>query len=240
MAGSGIRVTPARRPSIDAGGITPIGVLAPGLTLANLAVAVEQATPLLHRDRRGDAHAQAHLLLGAEGELVRVGGELGVEDEHGARRAGQDGYAAGLETDGRLARPRHVTVADDERSPPRPSRGWFDEPLVLNPALVSPEVDSIDVAERQPEARVHRGVVGRIGPLHRREAARHGNRAGSVELGEVGAEHRLVAKYVGGQRISTELDLEPVPGAHERHFGSIVVGPHGDRDHDQRGQPRSA
>jgi hypothetical protein len=79
--------------------VAPVGCVAPDLLLIETAVAVEDAAAVLYRQRGGDADAEAHFFLVAEGEVGHAGVKSGVDEEQGPRGAGEDRVPAGFRAD---------------------------------------------------------------------------------------------------------------------------------------------
>jgi hypothetical protein len=89
----------------------------------------------------------------------------------------------------------------------------LDETFVSHESLVAPEVLAADVAEGEPDAGVHRGVVGGVFAFDGRMAAREEAAAGGVDGSPVGAADRVVAEDVRRDGMLAVGDDEPVgPG----------------------------
>ena len=71
---------------------------------------------------------------------------------------------------------------------------WFDEFLMPDGCFVAPEILAADVAEREPDAGMHRGVVHGINSGHGRMCASDLDAVRRVDVREVGAEDVGVGK----------------------------------------------
>ncbi len=187
--------------------IAPVRLLAPHLFLVLRSVAVENPPAALDRERRGDAHAQSHLFLIAEAELLRAGEFRRPVDEVAVRADG-DREAAHLVAHGLAV--RGVAVADRKRAAVLRGLRLLDELDVRDSALVPPEVGPAEVAEREPQPGVHGVVVGRVDARERRVVARHLRAAGRADVREVRAPDRAILPDVGRERLTADLDVEAV------------------------------
>lgn len=145
----------------DAGVIAPRGGLAPRRLRGFHAIGAEDFATILFGKRRGDARAETHFLLVPEGELVVVGAEGRVPDEQPSARSRRERDAIRERTN-RFGVRSPQAAFGGEAEPAVVDRRWFREANVFDAALVAPEVRAADVAKREPEARVHRVVIGGV------------------------------------------------------------------------------
>src|SRR5262249_22407709 len=96
----------------------------------------------------------------------------------------------------------------------------LDEADMLHGPFVPPEVDPAQIAERQPDARMHRGVVGRVLSLHGRQIASDLETARRADVGEVGPQDGRVLIDVRRERSAVHANLEPRVLAYKLQFGS--------------------
>ena len=115
----------------------------------------------------------------------------------------------------------------------RPRLRFGTERHVLDRRLRAPEVLPGDVAEGEPNPRVHGGMIGGVDSLPRRMGPRHGSAVGRVDIREAGAPHgRIVEEELGHRRI---LPPDHEPAVALRHGeGRRVVGAAGARQREKR------
>jgi hypothetical protein len=86
--------------------------------------------------------------------------------------------------------------------------GWlFGKGNVLDGRSIAPKIGAVEIAERQPDTRMHRGVVVRITLLWRMIAS-HLQAARSFDVGKVGAEDLIIAKDISCHRLLVHRDHE--------------------------------
>ncbi|MFO0954652.1 MAG: hypothetical protein U0835_26510 [Isosphaeraceae bacterium] len=99
-----------------------------------------------------------------------------------------------------------VEISDGEPTSTGIGDRFLDKPVVPDDTLVPPEVGAGEVAERQPEAGVHRGVVDGVLPFHGREAPGDLHTLRGPNVGEVGPPDRRVVPGVGGEGFPVDFD----------------------------------
>jgi hypothetical protein len=95
-----------------------------------------------------------------------------------------------------------------------------------HPVLVSPEVAAVQVAEREPDAGMNRGVIRAVLTLNWWVISGNLLTSGRMHVGEVGPRDRFVAKHIRSDRLAGARDDQAITLLFncETHLRSTAIG----------------
>ena len=194
---------------------------------------------LLFGEVAGDAGSEAHFLLVTQLEVAVRGLQCRLPGQQPAElRRGQ--FMPREKFAHRLTLGRDECRAGGELQAAPLHAGRERELAVLDAGLVAPEVVAAQVAEGEPDSRVHVGMIGGVGPFHRGIVAGQAGSPRAEQVGPVGAEQLGVAKEKRSHGTIAVRHLKAIfPCADRKCLGrGVGLGDTAGRGSERDGRPR--